>query len=77
MHRKDSVDSDRWRCRRKHIFILTNAGKPVYARYGDESVLSSLFGVVQALLARAPLLMPIRERLVVDAQGEVNVGGAE
>ena len=50
--RKDSVGGDTWRKRDKHIFVLSNAGKPVYSRYGDESHLSSLFGMLQAILSR-------------------------
>ncbi|RKO93202.1 trafficking protein Mon1-domain-containing protein, partial [Blyttiomyces helicus] len=36
---------------KKHLFILTSAGKPVYSRYGDESKLSTYMGIVQALIS--------------------------
>ncbi|KAJ3296088.1 Vacuolar fusion protein mon1b [Borealophlyctis nickersoniae] len=40
-----------WARHRKHFFILSNAGKPIYSRYGDESKLSSYMGVIQAILS--------------------------
>jgi len=36
---------------KKHFFILSSAGKPIYSRYGDESKLSSLMGVIQAIIS--------------------------
>lgn len=41
----------RWRARKKHFFILSSAGKPVYSRYGDESVVSGYMGVIQAIIS--------------------------
>lgn len=40
-----------WIKHRKHVFVLSNAGKPIYSRYGDESKLSNLFGVMQAMVS--------------------------
>lgn len=40
-----------WTEHRKHFFILSSAGKPIYARYGDESRISSYMGVIQALIS--------------------------
>lgn len=40
--------SDTWRHEQKHIFILSDAGKPIYSRHGDEDELSSLMAVMQA-----------------------------
>ncbi|CAH8447461.1 unnamed protein product [Schistosoma turkestanicum] len=34
-----------------HIFVLSEAGKPIYSRYGNESDLSSLMSVMQALVS--------------------------
>ena len=34
-----------WALHRKHIFILSSAGKPIFSRYGDESKLAPLVGV--------------------------------
>ncbi|KAG0373482.1 Vacuolar fusion protein mon1b [Mortierella sp. AD032] len=43
--------SSAWTEHRKHFFILSSAGKPIYARYGDESRISSYMGVIQALIS--------------------------
>ncbi|KAG0635532.1 trafficking protein Mon1-domain-containing protein [Tuber brumale] len=41
----------KWRAKRKHFFILSSAGKPIYSRHGDESVLSGYMGVIQAIIS--------------------------
>ena len=41
----------RWRARRKHFFILSAAGKPIYSRHGNESITSSYIGVIQAIIS--------------------------
>ena len=43
--------SDAWRFQKKHIFILSDAGKPIYSLNGDETELSSLMAVIQAQVA--------------------------
>lgn len=48
---QEARDLEKWKTRRKHIFILTSAGKPIFTRYGDESVFSELFGVFQVLIS--------------------------
>ncbi|RZF41539.1 hypothetical protein LSTR_LSTR000253 [Laodelphax striatellus] len=40
-----------WKEKRKHIFILSSAGKPIYSRHGSEDKLVTLFGVMQALVS--------------------------
>ena len=35
----------------KHIFVLSSAGKPVFSLLGDEQRLSTLMGLIQALLS--------------------------
>ncbi|RIB26041.1 trafficking protein Mon1-domain-containing protein [Gigaspora rosea] len=40
-----------WSRHRKHFFILSSAGKPIYTRYGDESRISSYMGVIQAIVS--------------------------
>ena len=42
---------ENWPRHKKHIFILSSAGKPVYSRYGDESSLAGFFGVIQAIIS--------------------------
>ena len=41
----------RWRSRRKHFFVLSAAGKPIYSRYGDDSLISGYMGVIQAIIS--------------------------
>jgi hypothetical protein len=47
------IEEENWRRRRKHVFILSSAGKPVFSRYGDESDFSELFGILQVLMSMA------------------------
>ncbi|KAJ1651782.1 Vacuolar fusion protein mon1 [Dispira simplex] len=47
----EDPSSTTWCRRPKHFFVLSNAGKPIYSRYGDESRMSSLLGVLQAILS--------------------------
>ncbi len=37
------------RSARKHLFILSSSGKPVYSRLGDESDLVTTFGLLQVI----------------------------
>lgn len=47
-------DSDpKWLARRKHFFILSDAGKPIYSRYGDESALAGFTAALSAIVAAA------------------------
>ncbi|KAG4087450.1 DUF254-domain-containing protein [Neocallimastix lanati (nom. inval.)] len=47
----EDLTSSNWIKHKKHFFILSSAGKPIYSRYGDESKLSSLMGVIQAIIS--------------------------
>lgn len=47
---EDEDDRD-WAGRKKHIFVLSFAGKPIYSRYGNEDKLAWLFGVIQTLVS--------------------------
>ena len=52
--RPDERDDDpRWLARRKHFFILSDAGKPVWSRYGDAANLSGFAAALSAMLASA------------------------
>jgi hypothetical protein len=37
---------------RKHYLILTDAGKPIYTRYGDENALAQFFATLAALIPK-------------------------
>ncbi|KAL0978629.1 hypothetical protein UPYG_G00173060 [Umbra pygmaea] len=49
--KEEDVGSEVWRSRRKHVFVLSEAGKPIYTRYGTEEALSSTMGVMMALVS--------------------------
>lgn len=48
---EEEVMTDSWRGHRKHVFILSEAGKPIYSRYGNEEALSTTMGVMMALVS--------------------------
>ncbi|KAJ1982922.1 Vacuolar fusion protein mon1 [Dimargaris xerosporica] len=47
----DDMTSERWLACPKHFFVLSNAGKPIYTRYGNESRMAPFMGVIQTLVA--------------------------
>ncbi|XP_060679370.1 vacuolar fusion protein MON1 homolog B-like isoform X2 [Hemiscyllium ocellatum] len=49
--RNEDVTGEGWRSHRKHVFVLSEAGKPIYSRYGNEEALSSTMGVMMALVS--------------------------
>ncbi|KAJ3688378.1 hypothetical protein LUZ61_017542 [Rhynchospora tenuis] len=49
LHEDDA--SDTWRKRKKHFFILSNSGKPIYSRYGDEHKLAGFSATLQAIIS--------------------------
>lgn len=51
---KDDNDTDMsplWRQQKRHFFILSEAGKPIYSRHGSEEKMVTLFGLLQALVS--------------------------
>ncbi|XP_023682475.1 vacuolar fusion protein MON1 homolog B [Paramormyrops kingsleyae] len=50
-HRDEDITGESWRLHRKHVFVLSEAGKPIYSRYGNEEALSSTMGVMMALVS--------------------------
>lgn len=48
---EDIVNTKDWLERKKHVFVLSLAGKPIYSRYGNEDKLAWLFGVMQTLVS--------------------------
>uniref|UniRef100_A0A803K5B1 Vacuolar fusion protein MON1 homolog B n=1 Tax=Xenopus tropicalis TaxID=8364 RepID=A0A803K5B1_XENTR len=51
IHRDEDISAEGWRSRRKHVFVLSEAGKPIYSRHGNEEALSSTMGVMMALVS--------------------------
>lgn len=47
----DEENNKDWVGRKKHVFVLSFAGKPIYSRYGNEDKLAWLFGVIQTLVS--------------------------
>lgn len=51
IQREEDVSTESWRIKRRHVFVLSEAGKPIYSRYGNEEALSSTMGVMMALVS--------------------------
>ncbi|XP_072287341.1 vacuolar fusion protein MON1 homolog B-like isoform X2 [Pyxicephalus adspersus] len=51
VQREEDVTAESWRTKRRHVFVLSEAGKPIYSRYGNEEALSSTMGVMMALVS--------------------------
>ncbi|KAI4373530.1 hypothetical protein MLD38_011649 [Melastoma candidum] len=50
-HLDEDEASISWRKRKKHFFILSNSGKPIYSRYGDEHKLAGFSATLQAIIS--------------------------
>ncbi|GAQ89926.1 hypothetical protein KFL_005780040 [Klebsormidium nitens] len=50
-HTDEDDSSESWRKRKRHFFILSNAGKPIYSRYGDEHKLAGFSATLQAIMS--------------------------
>ncbi|KAI8838614.1 vacuolar fusion protein MON1 [Chytridium lagenaria] len=40
-----------WSRRKRHFFVLSSAGKPIYSRYGDDTELTGYMGILQAIMS--------------------------
>lgn len=40
-----------WKAKLKHYLVLSSAGKPIYSRHGDLSLINSYMGVVQTIIS--------------------------
>lgn len=47
----EDVNDLKWTLHKKHVFVFSEAGKPIYSRYGSEDKLATLMGVMQALVS--------------------------
>lgn len=47
----DDVRMAIWKSKMKHYMILSSAGKPIYSRHGDLSLINSYMGVVQTIIS--------------------------
>lgn len=50
-HQNEDDNSAAWRKHKKHFFILSHAGKPIYSRYGDEHKLAGFSATLQAIMS--------------------------
>ncbi|OAE30551.1 hypothetical protein AXG93_4877s1020 [Marchantia polymorpha subsp. ruderalis] len=50
-HSQEDDSHPSWRRHKKHFFILSNAGKPIYSRYGDEHKLAGFSATLQAIMS--------------------------
>lgn len=47
----DEVRLAEWKAKLKHYMILSSAGKPIWSRHGDLSLINSYMGVVQTIIS--------------------------
>ncbi|GAV02463.1 hypothetical protein RvY_13026 [Ramazzottius varieornatus] len=47
----DYTQDPTWRSQKRHLFILSDSGKAIYSRHGEEDRLVTLCGVMQALVS--------------------------
>ncbi|KAL9296754.1 hypothetical protein ACSQ67_022650 [Phaseolus vulgaris] len=50
-HFNEDDGSISWRKRKKHFFVLSHSGKPIYSRYGDEHRLAGFSATLQAIIS--------------------------
>ncbi|XP_074573583.1 vacuolar fusion protein MON1 homolog [Curcuma longa] len=50
-HLDEDDGSISWRKRKKHYFILSHSGKPIFSRYGDEHKLAGFSATLQAIIS--------------------------
>ncbi|KAK7335702.1 hypothetical protein VNO80_27689 [Phaseolus coccineus] len=50
-HGDEDDASISWRRRKKHFFVLSHSGKPIYSRYGDEHKLAGFSATLQAIIS--------------------------
>jgi hypothetical protein len=52
-HAEEGPHEEKWRNHKKHVFIISSAGKPIYTRYGDENELSGFMAIFSAFVFHA------------------------
>ncbi|KAK4205297.1 putative vacuolar fusion protein MON1 [Triangularia verruculosa] len=50
-NKTDDVRLSMWQSKMKHYLILSSAGKPIYSRHGDLSLINSSMGVIQTIIS--------------------------
>ena len=49
-----------WEQEGKHIFVLSESGKPIFSRYGEEQDMAATMGLISALIAGTYIPQHIR-----------------
>ncbi|XP_041452850.1 protein SAND-like [Lytechinus variegatus] len=47
----EDICTTEWKQQKKHVFVFSDAGKPIYSRYGKEDKLNPLMGVMLTLVS--------------------------
>ncbi|KAH3763023.1 DUF254 family protein [Pelomyxa schiedti] len=50
-HEEEDTTHPKWHSHRKHVFVLSDNGKPIYTRYGDELRLVPFFGSLMGFVS--------------------------
>ena len=50
-HGDEDISQEVWRKHKKHVFVLSIAGKPIYTRYGDDQKLAPFMASMMALVS--------------------------
>lgn len=50
-HHNEDISQEVWRRHRKHVFVVSIAGKPIYSRFGDEQLLAPFMASLMALVS--------------------------
>ncbi|EEP76157.1 conserved hypothetical protein [Uncinocarpus reesii 1704] len=70
----------KWRQKRKHFFILSSAGKPIFTRHGDDGLISPYIAIIQTIISfHQDSSNPLRSfsagrtRIVILSQGPLHL----
>jgi len=50
MDKESEINSEQFHSKKRHLIIMTEAGKPVYSRYGDEAELSPIVATISVII---------------------------
>lgn len=50
-HLNEDWTQEKWHSHKKHMFMLSSSGKPIYSRYGDEQEMSSLTAIMYGFIS--------------------------
>ena len=50
MDKESDISQEQFHSKKRHLIIITEAGKPVYSRYGDEAELSPIVATISVIV---------------------------